>query len=268
MINRLDPHLSIRQQCELLKLNRSNVYYTRSRDFDEEANLANEIYEIWQRCPFYGYRKITEILKRQGYHANRKRVLRIMREMNIEAIYPKPHLSKPNREDMVYPYLLDGLDITHPNQVFATDITYLKFKEGFMYLIAIIDVYSRYVLSWRISNTLETGFCLEALEEAISKAVPDIVNTDQGSQFTSERWTTYLKEQGVDISMDGKGSYLDNIFIERVWRSVKYEEFYLNNYYSVTEGIECLDRYFKFYNEERPHQALNYKTPSEVYHGK
>ena len=215
--------------------------------------------------PFYGARKIAAWLKSQGYRVNRKRIRRLMRIMGLKAIYRHPRTSKPAPGHKIYPYLLGDLRITRPNQVWAADITYIPMAHGFLYLVAIIDWYSRYVLSWRLSNTLDADFCIEALEEALTKGKPDIFNTDQGAQFTSEAFTGLLQQHGVRISMDGKGSYNDNLFIERLWRPVKYEEVYLKAYQDGREARIGLGNYFRFYNTERPHQALGYRTPAEVY---
>ncbi len=214
--------------------------------------------------PFYGARKLAAWLKSQGQRVNRKRVRRLMRIMDLKAIYRRPMTSKPAPGHKIYPYLLSGLKITRPNQVWAADITYIPMARGFLYLVAIIDWYSRYVLSWRLSNTLDASFCAEALEEALKKGRPDIFNTDQGSQFTSEAFTGLLQQHGVRISMDGKGSYNDNLFIERLWRSVKYEEVYLKAYQDGRDARIGLGNYFRFYNTERPHQAHGYRTPAEV----
>jgi len=215
--------------------------------------------------PFYGARKIAAWLKSQGYRVNRKRVRRLMRIMGLKAIYRRPRTSKPAPGHKIYPYLLSGLKITRPNQVWAADITYIPMARGFLYLVAIIDWYSRYVLSWRLSNTLDASFCVDALEEALKKGKPEIFNTDQGAQFTSEAFTGLLQQHGVRISMDGKGSYNDNLFIERLWRTVKYEEVYLKAYQDGRDARVGLGDYFRFYNTERPHQALGYRTPAEVF---
>ncbi len=215
--------------------------------------------------PFYGARKIAAWLKGQGQRVNRKRVRRLMRIMGLKAVYRRPRTSKAAPGHKIYPYLLGGLRITRPNQVWAADITYIPMARGFLCLVAIIDWYSRYVISWRLSNTLDTGFCVEALEEALKKGRPDIFNTDQGAQFTSEAFTGLLQQHGVRISMDGKGSYNDNLFIERLWRSVKYEEVYLKAYQDGREARIGLGNYFRFYNTERPHQTHGYRTPAEVY---
>jgi len=215
--------------------------------------------------PFYGARKMAAWLKSQRYVVNRKRVRRLMRLMGIKAIYRCPRTSKPAPGHKIYPYLLVGMKITQPNQVWAADITYIPMARGFLYLVAIIDWYSRYVLSWRLSNTLDAGFCVEALEEALRKGIPEIFNTDQGAQFTSEAFTGLLEQYGVKISMDGKGSYNDNLFIERLWRSVKYEEVYLKAYQDGRDARISLGNYFRFYNTERPHQTLGYRIPAEVF---
>ena len=215
--------------------------------------------------PYYGARKIAAWLKSQGHLVNRKRVRRLMCLMRLKAIYRRPRTSKPVPDHKIYPYLLSGLKITRPNQVWAADITYIPMKRGFLYLVAIIDWYSRYVLSWRLSNTLDASFCVEALEEALRKGRPDIFNTDQGAQFTSEAFTELLEQHGVRISMDGKGRYSDNLFIERLWRTLKYEEVYLKAYQDGREARTGIGDYFRFYNTERPHQALGYRTPAEVF---
>jgi len=215
--------------------------------------------------PFYGSRKMAIWLKEHGQMVNRKRVRRLMRLIGIRAIYRRPRTSQPGKNHKIYPYLLKGLNITRPDQVWAADLTYIPMARGFLYLVAIIDWYSRKVISWRLSNTLDAGFCVEALEEALTKGKPEIFNTDQGSQFTSEAFTAILEKNGVCISMDGKGSYNDNLFIERLWRTVKYEEVYLQAYQNGGEARMSLAEYFYFYNNERPHQALGYRKPSEVY---
>lgn len=220
----------------------------------------------YTKTPFYGSRKMVEFLGRDGVPVNRKRVQRLMRLMGIAAIYPKPRLSLGNDEHEVYPYLLRNVAIVRPDQVWSTDITYIPMAHGFLYLVAIIDWFSRYVLAWRLSNTLETDFCVDALEEALSGLRrPEVFNSDQGSQFTSKAFTGPLKAHGISISMDGRGRYLDNIFVERLWRSVKYEEVYLHAYETGQEAYDRLKWYFGFYNTERPHQALDYRTPGEVY---
>jgi len=215
--------------------------------------------------PFYGARKIAVWLKSQGQQVNRKRVRRLMQIMSLKAIYRRPRTSTPGSGNKIHPYLLSGLKITRPNQVWAADITYIPMARGFLYLVAIIDVYSRYVLAWRLSNTLDVDFCIDALQEALRKGRPEIFNTDQGAQFTSEVFTGLLAQHGIRISMDGKGSYNDNLFIERLWRTVKYEEVYLKAYQDGRDARIGLGNFFRFYNTERPHQALDYRTPAEVF---
>ena len=265
MVDRRHPSLSIAGQCRLLDISRSGLYYQSKGISEEDLTLMKLIDRQYLATPFYGSRKIAAWLKSQNYSVNRKRVRRLMRIMGLRAIYRRPRTSKPASGHKIYPYLLTGMKITRPNQVWATDITYIPMARGFLYLVAIIDWYSRYVLSWRLSNTLDTGFCVEAMEEALKKGKPDICNTDQGAQFTSETFTGLLKQHGVKISMDGKGSYNDNLFIERLWRTVKYEEVYLKAYQDGREARIGLGNYFRFYNTERPHQTHGYQTPAEVY---
>jgi putative transposase len=216
--------------------------------------------------PFYGARKLVAWLKGKGQIVNRKRVRRLMQLMGLKAIYRKPRTSKPGPRHKIYPYLLRGLTITRPNQVWAADITYIPMQKGFMYLVVILDWYSRHILAWRLSNTMESDFCLEALREALQKGKPEIFNTDQGSQFTSQEFITLLESQGIRVSMDGSGRYIDNLFIERFWRTLKYEEVYLKAYQDAREARTEIGRYIQFYNTERPHQALGYQTPAEVYY--
>ena len=262
------PTLSIRRQCELLDLHRSNWYYEPRKVDPYNLKLMNLIDEEYTRHPFYGAPRLTVYLKRQGHEVNHKRVERLMKEMGIMGICPKKNLSQATAGHLIYPYLLRDRPITGPNQVWASDITYIRLAQGFIYLVAIMDWYSRYVLTWEISNTLTADFCVDALENAFMNTErPDIFNTDQGSQFTSETFTTTLIKQGIKISMDSKGRAFDNIFIERLWRSVKYEEVYIKQYRSVLEAKTELRNYFEFYNHDRPHQSLNYKTPAEVYFG-
>ena len=258
--------LPIAQQCRLLDLSRSAVYY-RSRPISpKDLELMRQIDEIHLRWPFYGSRNIRDELWSRGYDLGRDRVRRLMRLMGIEALYVKPRLSQAHPGHRKYPYLLRGLSITRPNQVWATDITYIPMAKGFCYLVAIIDWASRMVLSWRLSNTLDSSFCIEALEEAIVKyGCPDIFNTDQGSQFTSEDFTDCLRSRGIVISMDGKGRWRDNVIIERLWKSVKYEDIYLKAYGSIAEVKKGLTEYFVFYNQKRWHQSLDRKTPAMVY---
>jgi len=224
--------------------------------------------EQYTRTPFYGIRKMKWWLGEQGYAVNRKRVRRLMRQMGLEAIYQKPRLSVPGSGHRIYPYRLRGLKIDRPNQVWSSDITYIRLRQGFIYLVAVMDWFSRYVLAWEVSVSLDTSFCLAALDWALQSGPPDIFNTDQGAQFTSEDFTRQLESYGIDISMDGRGRASDNIFIERLWRTVKYEEVYLKDYYDVLEAVSNLKSYFAFYNHQRPHQALGYQTPATIYFGK
>lgn len=231
----------------------------------DDCQLLNEIREIWERCPFYGYRRVTKELKSQGYIVNRKRVSRLMRENGIETIHPGPNTSKRNTSHAVHKYLLAGLMISRANQAWQIDITYLRLQQGFVYLAALIDVYSRYVVSWQIATTMETSFCVEALKSGLLRAKPDIVNSDQGSQFTSADWVDFVTKQGIKISMTGKGRCLDNVYIERFWRSFKREEFYLNEYASIQALRQATAAYIEFYNHRRWHQSLDYQTPAMVY---
>jgi putative transposase len=257
--------LSISRQCDLLGLARSSFYYEPATESEENLNLMNLIDEEYTAHPFFGSRQMTAWLKRQGHEVNRKRVQRLMRLMGLEAIYPKPKLSLPDQKHKIYPYLLRNVAIVRPDQVWSTDITYIGLPGGFMYLAAIIDWFSRYVIAWRLSNTLDGLFCLEMLDEALSLGKPEVFNTDQGVQFTATAWTSRLVEAGVAVSMDGKGRCLDNVFVERFWRTLKYEDIYLKRYEAVPQLLAGLKVYLPFYNEERPHQALGCRTPAEVY---
>ena len=260
------PQLSIVQQCQLLGIARSSVYYQPQAPSDEDLILLRSLDQQYLETPFYGSRRMTVVLRQQGYAVNRKRVQRLMRQLGIEAIYPKPRLSQAHRDHQVYPYLLRGLAITQSNQVWCTDITYLPVLKGHFYLVAIMDWFSRKVLSWRISNTLDVTFCLEALQESITEyGHPEIFNSDQGSQFTSHGFTDCLKAVGVQISMDGRGRCFDNIFIERLWRSLKYELIYLMAFEDGIHLNQEVRKWFNWYNQERPHQALGYRTPEVVY---
>jgi putative transposase len=261
------PVLSVRRQCELLSLSRSSLYYARQPENALNLALMRAIDEIYTEMPFYGVLRMTEELRQnRGYAVGVKRVRRLMRLMGLEALYPKPRTSIPNKEHAIYPYLLKGVSVVRPNQVWAADITYIPMKQGFAYLVAIMDWYSRYVLSWRVSTSLDSSFCLEALQEAIDKyGYPEMSNTDQGCQFTSKGWTGLLLAGTVRISMDGRGRCFDNIFVERLWRTAKYEDIYPKCYETVTELKEGLKHYFEFYNNRRLHQALGYKTPAKVY---
>ncbi len=261
----MNTETAIYRQCELLGLSRSSYYYSPGEETEYNLMLMKLIDEQYTRVPFYGSRRMTAWLRREGYQVNRKRVQRLMHLMGIEAIYPKPCLSKPSAVYKKYPYLLNGLNIDHPDYVWCADITYIRLAHGFVYLVAIMDWYSRYVLAWELSNTLDKEFCIEALESALGVAKPDIFNTDQGSQFTSHDFTKKLEDSGVRVSMDGRGRVFDNIFVERLWRTVKYEEIYLNDYRTVREALSSLKRYLDFYNTLRLHSSLGYKTPYEVY---
>ena len=259
---------SVRRQCELIELNRSSWYAPGAEVGESAENLAlmQRIDELYTAHPFYGSRKMTAALRREGHGVNRKRVQRLMRRMGLQSVAPRPNTSAAHPQHKVYPYLLRGLAVVRANQVWSTDITYVRVGRGFAYLTAVIDWYSRKVLAWRLSNTMDTAFCVEALQEALAThGRPEIFNTDQGSQFTSEAFTGVLKARAVRISMDGKGRALDNIFVERLWRSVKYEEVYLKQYQSMREARAGLAAYFRFYNHQRPHQALENRTPAEVH---
>ena len=266
MADRQHPALSTVRQCALLGISRSSVYYRPRATSLEDLAVMKLIDQQYLATPFYGSRRMTVWLQRQGRPMSRKRVQRLMRTMGLRAIFRRPRTSQPAAGHKVYLYLLGGMEITRPNQVWAADITYIPMARGFLYLVAIMDWYSRYVLSWRLSNTLDADFCLEDLEEALSKGKPEIFNTDQGSQFTGEAFTGLLKQHGVRISMDGKGRYSDNICVERLWRTVKYEEVYLKAYSNGREAEAGLNAYFHFYNAQRPHQALGYRTPAAVFH--
>jgi len=261
--------LSVERQCGLLGLARSTFYYASMRDDAEDWALMRLLDEQYTRTPFFGVRRMTQSLQSLGWDVGFKRVRRLLRLMGLEAIYPKPRLSIPAPGHRIYPYLLRHVPIARANQAWSTDITYIRMARGFVYLMAIMDWFSRYVLAWRLSVTLENDFCLEALDEALRRhGTPEIFNSDQGSQFTSEAFTQRLLKQGVRISMDGRGRAFDNIFIERLWRTVKYEEVYLRDYESVPHATDSLTAYFDFYNHERPHQALDYATPCERHYAR
>ena len=266
----MDPEhkeLSVKKQCELLGISRT-AYYYESRDEKEEKDLADLklILTVLQEIPFYGYRKVSRKLLPEHPDMTRKRVRRLMRRFGLRAIYPKINLSKGRKEHKRYPYLLRDKVIRYPNQVWASDITYLKLPGGTVYLVVILDLYSRKILSWRLSNTMDTDFCVEALNEALEEyGDPAIFNTDQGSQFTSSRFTSILKDHHIEISMDSKGRALDNIYVERLWRSLKYEDIYIKSYTSMKGMKEGIKKYFSFYNGERFHQSLDYATPNEMY---
>lgn len=258
--------LPIIKQCDLLDISRSSFYYKSKKDVNDDNWLMNEIYELWIKYPFYGYRRITASLNRDGYLVNDKKIRRLMKLMNLETIYPKKRTTIANKESQIYPYLLKNLIIYKPNQVWASDLTYIKMSKGFVYLVALIDLFSRKIMGWRLSTTMEKEFCIEMLEDILSKNTkPEIINTDQGSQFTSNDWINILKKNNIKISMDGKGRCIDNILMERFWGSVKQEEVYIKPCDKVKEIKKNIKNYIIFYNQERPHQSLNYQTPDEVY---
>ena len=257
--------MSIRRQCELLDLNRSSFYLPPATESAENLRLMRLIDEQFLATPFYGSRRMTASLVRSGEAVNRKRVQRLMALMGLEAVFPRPRGTTTPSDARSYPYLLRDRKLTHSDEVWSSDITYVPMRHGFMYLTAVIDWYSRYVLSWWLSNTLDGGFCLEALDAALARGRPEIFNTDQGSQFTSREYTDRLEGAGSAVSRDGRGRALDNVFVERLWRSVKYEDIYIKEYEHVQDLELGLMAYFQFYNEERPHQSLSYRTPGEVY---
>lgn len=265
-IDSLDNNISIERQCELLGISRS-VYYYKNRPMSEfNLSLMRLIDEIYTESPDFGSRQLRDAIRLKGHKVNRKRIQRLMDIMAIEAIYPRRNLSRANKKHEVYPYLLRNVPITHANQVWSTDITYVRLKHGFVYLVAVIDWYSRKVLSWEMSTSLDRFFCISALEKAMNHyGKPEIFNSDQGSQFTSPDFTDILKKNEIRISMDGKGRALDNIFIERFWRTLKYGEIYLKDYECVTDAVEGISSYIKKYNERRPHSSLDGKTPEQVY---
>lgn len=257
--------LSVRRQCQLLGLARASYYYQATPESAENLHLLHLLDEQYTRYPFYGVRRMTAWLRTQGYPVNRKRVARLMHTLGLQGQAPGPATSQPRAQAAVYPYLLRGVPIERINQVWSTDITYVRLPQGFIYLVAVLDWYSRYVLAWEVSVTLETAFCLSALEWALRQGRPEIFNSDQGAQFTSQEFTARLLAAEIRISWDGRGRALDNIFVERLWRSVKYEEVYLQAYADVPSAQQGLSRYFEFYNHERLHQSLGYRTPASVY---
>ena len=266
LVDHDDPDVPVVTQCRLLKVARSTLYYRPVPVSADDLAVMRRMDELHLAWPFYGSRRMTAVLRREGWRVNRKRVKRLMKVMAIEAIYQKPNTSKGHPDHKVYPYLLRGLTIDRPNQVWCADITYIPMAKGFVYLVAVMDWFSRRVLSWRVSITMETDFCVDALREATERyGHPEIFNTDQGVQFTSAAFVDELASRGVRISMDGKGRYLDNIFIERLWRSLKYEEVYIKAYGSVAEARRSLGEWLAFYNDERPHQSLEYRTPREIF---
>jgi len=257
--------LSVRQQCELLELNRSTLYYSPIGPNEQTLELLKAIDRIFTGAPFFGARRIQACLREDGHEVSRNRVRRLMKVLGLEAIYPRPRTSDACPEHKIYPYLLRGLEIYRPNQVWSTDITYIPMRKGFLYLVAVIDWYSRYVLSWSLSNTMEADFCVEALKYALQSGTPEIFNTDQGSQFTSEVFVGTLLSNGIKVSMDGRRRWVDNVFVERLWRSLKYEEVYLHAYENAKEARHSIGNWFEFYNTKRPHQALEYKKPIQVH---
>ena len=260
------PQISLRRQCALLGLARSGLYYQPVGPRAEDVTLMRLLDEQYTTTPFYGIRRMAAWLRSQGYAVNHKHVARLLRQMGLEAIYPKPRLSQPAINHVIYPYLLRGVRVARVNQVWSADITYVRLAAGFVYLVAVIDWYSRYVLSWALSTTMEETFCVEALDHALRQGQPEIFNTDQGAQFTSRAFTERLQQGGIRISRDGRGRALDNVFVERLWRTVKSEEVYLRDYQSVRDARQGLTSFFGFYNHERLHQALGYRTPATVYH--
>lgn len=265
MIEQEHKKITISRQCELLELPRASYYYESTRDDSYNELIMNLIDEQFTKAPFYGVSRITESLIKKGHQVNRKRIRRLMRKMGLEAIYPKKNLSKAHPDHKKYPYLLKDVIIDRPDQAWGVDITYIRLQHGFVYLVAIMDWHSRYVLAWEISTTMDIAFCIRTLEKALKISKPEIFNSDQGSQFTSNDFTGILETEGISISMDGRGRAYDNIFVERLWRSVKYEEVYLHQYLTVSEARKSLNKYFTFYNTERIHEALGYKTPHEIY---
>ncbi len=259
--------LSIRRQCVLLGIARSGLYYKPIGISDLDQDIMRIIDEQYTKAPIYGVEKMTAWLHREGVGIGHNKVRRLMRTMGLEAIFPKPRLSIPFSKHKIYPYLLNSIEIKRPNQVWSTDITYIRLAKGFVYLVAIMDWFSRYVLSWRLSTSLDADFCIVALEDALTQARPEIFNSDQGSQFTSDAFTQVLKKANVRISMDGRGRVFDNIFIERLWRTVKYEEVYIHEYEGVSSARQGIGRYFRFYNTDRLHQSLAYQTPVEAHYG-
>lgn len=265
MMEKGHKRLSIRRQCVLLGIHRSGVYYQPS-PVQYDTELANALYELWEEMPYYGYRRLTAALRRQGYDVNSKRVRRVMGEMGIEALYPKPRTTQKSAENPVYPYLLRGLAITAPDTVWATDITYIRLPGGFVYLVALIDVYSRYIVAWRLSNTMDTAFCLEMLAEGFARGKPLILNTDQGSQFTCQAWVEAVEQAGVRVSQDGKGRWVDNVTIERFWRTLKHEHLRFVLPETIGELRREISGFIRTYNDKRLHQSLGYQTPAELYY--
>ncbi len=266
MIEPKSKKITISRQCDLLGISRASYYYESQRDDSYNQLLMNLIDEQFTKTPFYGVPKITESLRIKGHTVNPKRVRRLMRKMGLMAVYPKKKLSQAHPDHKKYPYLLRDVVIDHPDQVWSVDLTYIRLQHGFVYLCAIMDWHSRYILAWDISITMDAAFCTRTLEKALKISKPEIFNSDQGSQFTSADFTGILEREGISISMDGQGRTFDNIFVERLWRTVKYEEVYLHNYLTVSDARRNLSKYFIFYNTERIHESLGYKTPHEIYY--
>lgn len=268
MIDKESDKMSLKQQCKLVSVSRSSLYYTKT-PFMERINpdIISKIVEIYEQLPFYGGVRTYRELQKRGYYLGRDRVAKVKKELNLRTFYPEPKTTIRNKAHSVYSYLLKGLEITKPNQVWATDITYIPLRHGFAYLVSIIDLYSRKILSWNLSNSLDKSFCIEALNEAIERyGTPEIFNSDQGCQFTSKEFTEILLENGIQISMDGKGRAIDNIYIERYWRTLKYEDIYLNKYETISDARIGINKFTNFYNVERIHSSLEYKTPDEIYY--
>jgi len=265
MIEHTQNELTIRKKCTLLGVNRSRLYYKKKQPNKQNVAMMNTMTDIYLKHPFYGYRRMHAVLNKAGHAVNRKKVQRLMSLAGLKTIYPKQKTTIRNKQHRIYPFLLRDKRISHPNVAWETDITYIRMRCGFIYLVCLIDVFSRKIMGWSISVTLDAQFCVNALEEALSKAKPEIVNSDQGCQFTSLLWIEKLKQKNIQISMDGKGRWADNIYIERFWRSLKYENVLLQSFDSVAVAKESIEKYIKFYNSERPHQSLNYQTPDYVY---
>ena len=265
MVEKDNEEITVARQCELLNPPRSSYYYSTTGNDDFNLELMRLIDEQFTRAPFYGARRMTAWLRARGYEVNPKRVRRLFKCMGLQAIYPRKRRSFSSPGHKIYPYLLEGVKVERPDQVWGADITYIRLAHGFVYLVAVMDWYSRYILSWELSNTLDSRFCAEALGKALWTSRPEIFNTDQGVQFSSQEFTGLLQDSEIKISMDGRGRVYDNILVERLWRTVKYENVYLMHYGSVPEGRQGIDSYFEFYNNDRPHQSLDYQTPAEVY---
>jgi putative transposase len=267
LVERVGSELTLSEQADLLSMSRSGLYYTPRLPSEREVLIKHRIDALYTQLPFYGARRLSRLLRAEGTNVSRKTVRAYMQQMGLEAVYPKPNLSAPNLENRVYPYLLRGVRSAYPNHIWGIDITYIRLQKGWMYLVAILDWFSRYIVSWELDQTLEIGFVLACVERALAGGAPLIFNSDQGSHFTSPQYTQRLLAKNVAISMDGRGRALDNIFTERLWRTVKYEEVYLKDYATPKEARQELGRYLRFYNEQRLHQALEYQTPAHIYFG-